>query len=90
MGYDALDTLLLPDVAGLRTWGGEDLTVAPAAAPGKIFVRNQKWMGDSYDAIFDPGQPTLLWRNREALDPLPGDRIWHGHKQGSKVTFEAE
>ena len=90
MGYDALDTLLFPDVAGLRTWAGEDLTVAPATALGKIFVRNQKWMGDRYDAIFDPGQPTLLWRNREALDPLPADRIWYAHKKGSNVTFEAE
>jgi hypothetical protein len=90
MGYDALDTLLLPDVAGLRTWGGEDLTVAPTAALGKLFVRNQKWMGDRYDAIFDPGQPTLLWRNREALDPLPADRIWYAHKKGSNVTFEVE
>jgi hypothetical protein len=90
MGYDALDTLLLPDVAGLRTWGGKDLAVAPATALGKIFVRNQRWMGDRYDAIFDPGQPTLLWRNREALDPLPADKIWYAHKKGSNVTFEAE
>jgi glycogen debranching enzyme len=90
MGYDALDTLLLPDVAGLRTWAGEDLVVAPTADLGHIFVRNQKWMGDRYDAIFDPGQATLLWRNREALDPLPADRIWHAHKTGSKVTFEAQ
>jgi glycogen debranching enzyme len=90
MGYDALDTLLFPDVAGLRTWAGEDLTVAPAAALGKLFVRNQKWMGDRYDAIFDPGQPTLLWRNREPLDPLPADRIWHAHKKDSKVTFETQ
>jgi hypothetical protein len=90
MGYDALDTLLFPDVAGLRTWGGEDLTVAPPAGPGKVFVRNQKWMGDRYDAIFDHGQPTLLWRNREALDPLPSGKIWYAHRGGSKVTFEAK
>jgi hypothetical protein len=90
MGYDALDTLLFPDVAGLRTWAEEDLTVAPASALGKVFVRNQKWMGDRYDAIFDPGQPTLLWRNREPLDPLPAGRIWHAHQKGSKVTFKAE
>jgi hypothetical protein len=47
MGYDALDSLLLPDVAGLRTWAGEDLTVVPEAALGKIFVRNQKMDGGS-------------------------------------------
>lgn len=90
MGYDALDTLLFPDVAGLRTWAEEDLTVAPASALGKVFVRNQKWNGDRYDAIFDPGQPTLLWRNREPLDALPAGRIWHAHQKGSKVTFETE
>jgi glycogen debranching enzyme len=90
MGYDALDTLLLPDVAGLRTWGGEDLTVVSAAALGKIFVRNQKWMGDNYDAIFEPGQPTLLWRNREALSPLSADKIWYARKRGANVDFEAK
>ena len=78
------------DSAAFRGEIGEDLTVAPATALGKIFVRNQKWMGDRYDAIFDPGQPTLLWRNRERLDPLPADKIWHAHKKGSNVTFEAE
>jgi hypothetical protein len=90
MGYDALDTLLFPEVAGLRTWAGEDLTVAPNAALGKVFVRNQSWMGDRYDAIFDPGRPTLLWRNREAISPLPADRIWIAHKKGSNVDFEAK
>jgi hypothetical protein len=90
MGYDALDTLLFPEVAGLRTWAGEDLTVAPATAVGKLFVRNQKWMGDNYDAIFDPGRSTLLWRNREALDPLSAGKIWYAHKKGSKIVFEAE
>ena len=90
MGYDALDTLLFPDVAGLRTWAGEDLTVAPIAALGKVFVRNQRWMGDRYDAIFDPGRPTLLWRNREALSPLPAGKIWSAHKKGSNVDFEAK
>jgi hypothetical protein len=90
MGYDALDTLLFPDVAGLRTWAGEDLTVAPSAALGKVFVRNQRWMGDRYDAIFDPGRPTLLWRNREALSPLPADKIWSAHKKDSNVDFEVK
>lgn len=90
MGYDALDTLLFPDVAGLRTWAGEDLTVTPSAVLGKVFVRNQRWMGDRYDAILDPGQPTLLWRNREALSTLPADKIWSAHKKGSNVDFEAK
>jgi hypothetical protein len=90
MGYDALDTLLLPDVVGLRTWAGEDLTVVPEPALGKIFVRNQRWMGDRYDAIFEPGQPTLLWRNREALSPLSTEKIWYAHKRGADVDFEAK
>ena len=90
MGYDALDTLLFPDVAGLRTWAGEDLTVAPTAALGKVFVRNQKWMGDCYDAIFEPGQATLLWRNGNALTPLPADKTWYAHKIGEQVNFEAK
>ena len=34
MGYDALDTLIFPDVASLRTCGGQDLTVAPDASVG--------------------------------------------------------
>lgn len=90
MGHDALDTLLFPDVAGLRTWAGEDLTVAPTAALGKVFVRNQKWMGDRYDAIFEPGQATLLWRNGNALTALPTDKTWYAHKIGEQVNFEAK
>jgi len=31
-------------------------------------VRSQKWMGDSYDALFRPGKPTLLWRNGQAFN----------------------
>jgi hypothetical protein len=89
MGYDALDTLIFPDVAGLRTWGGEDLTVAPTATLGKVYIRNQKWMGDRYDAVFEPGHPTLIWRNEQAFDPLPDGQIWRARKQGQSVLFES-
>ena len=88
MGYDALDTLVLPDVAGLRTWGGEDLTVAPNPALGKVYIRGQKWMGDRYDALFDPGQPTRLWRNGHELAPLSSDQLWRARKQGQRVFFD--
>ncbi len=88
MGYDALDAMIFPDVAGLQTWGGEDLTVVPVEALGKLYIRNQKWMGDHYDAIFEPGRPTLLWRNGRAIRPLPSNQVWRAHKKGEKVVFE--
>ena len=88
MGYDALDTMVFPDVAGLRTWAGEDLTVAPNFAAGKIYVRGQKWMGDSYDAVFEPGRATRLWRNGRAGKPLPADQIWRATKSGESVVFK--
>jgi hypothetical protein len=88
MGYDALDTLILPDVAGLRTWAGEDLTVAPNPALGKIYIRDQEWKGDAYDAIFDPGHPTRLWRNGHELPPLPSGSMWRARRQGQSVTFD--
>ena len=88
MGYDALDSLILPDVAGLRTWAGEDLTVAANPTLGKLYIRGQKWMGGDYDAIFEPGHPTRLWRNGHELRPLPSDRVWRARKQGRTVAFE--
>lgn len=88
MGYDALDDMILPDVAGLKTWAGQDLTVAPEAALGKVYIRNQKWMGDRYDAIFNPGHASLLWRNGHAMKPLPSDHVWRAKKQGESVVFE--
>jgi hypothetical protein len=42
IGYDPLDTMVLPEVAGLRTWAGEDLTIDPNFAAGKVYVRGQK------------------------------------------------
>jgi hypothetical protein len=87
MGYDALDALVLPDVAGLRTWGGEDLTVAPAAALGKLYIRNQKWMGDSYNAILEPDHPTRIWRNGQALPSLDPHQEWRAQKTGGTVIF---
>jgi hypothetical protein len=89
MGHDVLETLVFPDVAGLRTWGGEDLTVAPAVMPGKVYVRGQRWMGDRYDALFEPGHSTLIWRNEHALEPLAGNQLWRARKQGDSVVFDA-
>ena len=68
MGYDALDTLVFPDVAGLRTWGGEDLTVAPNASLGTVYIRGQRWRGDRYDAILlsRSAVPHLAQRPRTA------------------------
>ncbi len=57
---------------------------------GKVYVRNQKWAGDSYDAVLETEQPTLLWRNGQALKPLAANKTWHAHKQGQDVTFESE
>lgn len=90
MGYDTLDSLLLPEIAGLRTWAGEDLTVASNPSLGKIYIRNQKWMGDSYDAIFEPNKPTLIVRNGKAIPPLAPDRIWQVRKTGNSIVFEAK
>jgi hypothetical protein len=88
MGYNALDALVLADVAGLRTWGGEDLTIEPAVEPGKVYVRGQRWMGERFDALFDPGHPTHIWRNEHALDPLSGNQVWRAREQGGRVDFE--
>jgi hypothetical protein len=88
MGYDALDTLILPDVTGLRTWAGEDLTVAANPELGKIYIRRQKWMGDSYDALFDLGNPTRLWRNGYELPALASDHLWRARRKDQTVTFE--
>jgi hypothetical protein len=89
MGYDALDTMLFPEVAGLRTWGGDDLVVAGGAMAGTVYVRGQKWMGDRYDAIFAAGKPTLMWRNGQPLPPLAADRLWRARRDGHSVSFEA-
>lgn len=90
MGYDGLDTLVFPDVAGLRTWGGEDLAVAPDAALGTVYIRGQEWRGDRYDALFSPGQPSRIWRNGRELPPLPTGHIWHARKNGQTVHFYAD
>ncbi len=87
MGYDVLDTMLFPEVAGLRTWGGNDLIVAPGAAPQKVYVRGQKWMGDRYDAIFEPGRPTQIRRNGQPLPSLASDRLWRASRDGQRVSF---
>lgn len=89
MGYDALDALILPDVAGLRTWAGQDLTVMPPVASiGKIYVRGQRWMGDRYDVILDPGHATRVWRNEQPMKPLSIDQTWRAHENGDSVTFQ--
>lgn len=89
MGYDALDCMVFPDVAGLRTWAGEDLTVMPNSTPGKLYVRGQKWMGESYDALFEPGQPTRIWREGKELKPLTADQTWRATKSNGRVFFKA-
>jgi len=73
MGYDAFDTAVFPDVSGLQTWAGHDLTVRAHPTLGKIYIRGQKWMGNSYDALFDPGRSTKLWRNGHKLTDVPQD-----------------
>lgn len=88
MGYDALDTLVFPDVAGLRLWAGEDLTVIPNSGAGKVYVRGQKWMGDSYDALFEPGQPTRIWRNGRELKTLASNQTWRATRSGSEIRFK--
>jgi hypothetical protein len=60
----------------------------PTASIGKVYVRGQQWMGDRYDAIFDQGQPTRIWRNQQPLKPLDSQQTWRAHKDGSNVTFE--
>ncbi len=90
MGYDALDTLVLPDVAGLRTWGGEDLTVAPDDSLGTVYIHGQSWRGDRYDAIFSPGQASRIWRNGRELPPLFIGHIWHAQKKGQTIHFYAD
>lgn len=90
MGHDALDTLVFPDVAGLRTWGGEDLTVAPDASLGTVYIRGQMWRGDRYNAFFSPGQPSRIWRNGRELPPLLTGHIWHAQKKGQSVHFYAD
>jgi hypothetical protein len=89
MGYDALDCMVFPDVAGLRTWAGEDLTVTSNSSGGKVYVRGQKWMGESYDAVFAPGQPTRIWRDGQELKPLPANQTWRATKSGTSVLFKA-
>jgi hypothetical protein len=87
MGYDALDTLVFPDVAGLRTWGGEDLTIVSNAALGKLYIRNQRWLGDRYDAILEPNLPTQIWRNGHLMASLDPHQIWRAQKTGGTVIF---
>jgi hypothetical protein len=87
MGHDTIDALILPDVAGLRTWGGEDLTVQPDATLGKIFIRSQHWMGDRYDALFEPGQASRIWRNGAELPALDTNHVWRAHRASGSVAF---
>jgi hypothetical protein len=89
MGYDALDCMVFPDIAGLRTWASEDLTVTPNSAAGKVYVRGQKWMGDTYDAVLEPGQSTRIWRNGQELKPLAADQAWRATKSGGSVLFKS-
>jgi len=88
MGYDAIDTLIFPELAGLRTWGGEDLTVLPPAINGKVYVRSQHWMGDRYDALFERGHATRLSRNGKPLPSLDSHTAWRARKTNAGVRFD--
>lgn len=88
MGYDALGTLVLPDLAGLRTWAGQDLTIHANRDLGKIFVRGQRWMGDRYDAVFEADHPTRIWMKGRELPSLPPSQTWRARRQGDAVTFD--
>jgi hypothetical protein len=87
MGYDALDALLFPDVAGLRTWGGEDLTIAASPSLGKLYILNQRWMGDRYDVILEPNRPTQVWHNGHPLPSLDPHQTWRAQQRGGNVIF---
>jgi len=89
MGHATIDTLLFPEVVGLHTWAGEDLNIVPSQVSGRVYVRNQKWMGDRYDAILEPDKPTQVIRNGIALAPLEAGKTWAAHKSGNDVHFEA-
>jgi hypothetical protein len=87
MGYDAFDTAVFPEVSGLQTWGGRDLTIRTPSGLGKIYIRGQKWMGDSYDVLFDPGHRTRVWRNRRKLGSLAQNQVWQVTKTGDRTAF---
>lgn len=89
MGYDALDAMAFPDVAGLRTWAGEDLTVMPNVSEGKVYVRGQKWMGKSFDAVFEGQQPTRIWMNGQEMKPLAANQTWRATRSGESIVFKA-
>jgi hypothetical protein len=87
MGYDAFDTAVFPDVTGLQTWAGHDLTINAHSALGKIYIRGQKWMGDSYDVVFDPDHQTRVWRNGRKLGSLAQNQVWQVTKAGDRIAF---
>jgi hypothetical protein len=89
MGYDALDTAGFPDVGGLRTWAGEDLAVAPDPKIGKVYVRGQKWMGESYDAMFDPGHATRIWRNVQEMKTHRAESYLAGDEKETECHVRA-
>ena len=87
MGYDAFDTAIFPDVAGLQIWGGRDLTIRAHSGLGKIYIRGQKWMGDSYDVLFDPDHQTRVWQNGRKLRSLAQNQVWQVTKAEDRVAF---
>ncbi len=88
MGYDAFDTAVFSDVAGLKTWAGQDFTIHAHSALGKLYVRGKRWMGDSYDVLFDPGHPTQIWRNGRKLKSLAPNQVWRVIRNGDNVSFQ--
>jgi hypothetical protein len=66
------------------------LTVALNAALGKVYIRGQQWMGDRYDALFEPGHASQIWRHGVQLPALDVHRVWRAHKKGETVVFQAQ
>jgi hypothetical protein len=83
-----IDKAIVRRQPDLRTWGGEDLTVAPSAALGKVYIRGQQWMGDRYDALFEPGHASQIWRDGVGLPALDAHRVWRAHKKERLSSFK--
>jgi len=63
MGYNALNCVALPDISGLQMWAGENLTLVLHLNLPKIYITEQKWNGDSYNAILVPDKEITLYQN---------------------------
>ena len=43
-----------------------------------------------YDALFEPGHASQIWRNGVPLPALDAHRVWRAHKKGETVAFQAQ